>query len=61
MQGVPHPTPHPAVKRAQKKVVTQLFISIKYGGTPLLWTPWGLGEVSCIQWNPSDVDTVGTW
>ena len=32
-----------------------------YNGTPLLWTPWGPGEVSCIQWNPSIVDTLGTW
>ena len=32
-----------------------------YSGTPLLWTPWGHGEVSCIQWNPSIVDTLGTW
>ena len=31
-----------------------------YSGTPLLWTPWGSGEVSCIQWNPSNVDTLGT-
>ena len=31
-----------------------------YSGTPLLWTPWGHGEVSCIQWNPSsNVDTFG--
>ena len=30
-------------------------------GTPLLWTPWGPGKVSCIQWNPSIVDTLGTW
>ena len=29
-----------------------------YSGTPLLWGP---GEVSCIQWNPSIVDTLGTW
>ena len=28
-----------------------------YSGTPLLWTPW---EVSCIQWNPSIVDTLGS-
>ena len=27
----------------------------------LLWTPWGSGEVSCIQCNPSIVDTSGTW
>ena len=32
-----------------------------YSGTPLMWTPWGAGEVSCIQWNPSNVDTLGTW
>ena len=32
-----------------------------YSGTPLLWTPWGPGEVSCIQWNPSIVDTLGSW
>ena len=32
-----------------------------YSGTPLLWTPWGPGEVSCIQWNPSIVDTLRTW
>ena len=32
-----------------------------YSGTPLLWTPWGPGEVSCIQWNPSIMDTLGTW
>ena len=32
-----------------------------YSGTPLLWTPWGPGEVSCIQWDPSIVDTLGTW
>ena len=31
-----------------------------YNGTPLLWTPWGPG-VSCTQWNPSIVDTLGTW
>ena len=30
-----------------------------YSGTPLLWTPWGPGEVSCIQWNPSIMDTLG--
>ena len=23
-----------------------------YSGTPLLWTPWEPGEVSCIQWSP---------
>ena len=28
---------------------------------PLVWTPWGPGRVSCIQWNPSTVDTLGTW
>ena len=28
---------------------------------PLLWTPWGPGEVPCIQWSPSIVDTLGTW
>ena len=28
-----------------------------YGGSALLWTPWGPGEVSCIQWNPSIVGT----
>ena len=22
-----------------------------YSGAPLLWAPWGPGEVSCIQWN----------
>ena len=32
-----------------------------YSGTPLLWTPWGPGEMSRIQWNPSVVDTLGTW
>ena len=32
-----------------------------YNGTPLLSTPWGPNEVSCIQWNPSIVDTLGTW
>ena len=32
-----------------------------YSGAPLLWTPWGPGEVSCIQWSPSIVDTLGTW
>ena len=32
-----------------------------YSGTPLLWTPWGPDKVSCIQWNPSIVDTLGTW
>ena len=32
-----------------------------YSGTPLLWTPWGPGGMSCIQWNPSIVDTLGTW
>ena len=32
-----------------------------YSRTPLMWTPWGPGEVSCIQWNPSNVDTLGTW
>ena len=32
-----------------------------YSGTPLLWIPWGPGEVSCIQWNPSIVDTLGAW
>ena len=31
-----------------------------YSGAPLLWTPWGPGEVSCMQWNPSIVDTLGT-
>ena len=30
-----------------------------YSGTPLMWTPWGPGEVSCIQWSPSNVDTPG--
>ena len=29
-----------------------------YSGTPL-WSPWGPGEVSCIQWNPSIVDALG--
>ena len=33
----------------------------QYSGTPLLGTPWGPGEVSCIQWNPSIGDTLGTW
>ena len=28
-------------------------------GTPLLWTLWEPGEVSCIQWNPSNVDILG--
>ena len=32
-----------------------------YSGTPLIGTPWGPGEVFCIQWNPSIVDTLGTW
>ena len=32
-----------------------------YSGAPLLWTAWGPGEVSCIQWSPSIVDTLGTW
>ena len=32
-----------------------------YSRTPLMWTPWGPGEVYCIQWNPSIVDTLGTW
>ena len=32
-----------------------------YSGTPLLWTPWGPGEVPCIQWSPSIVDTLVTW
>ena len=31
-----------------------------YSGTPLMRTPWGPGEVCCIQWNPSNVDTLGT-
>ena len=35
-------------------------------GTPLLWTPWGPGEVSCIERcphfrNPSIVDILETW
>ena len=30
-----------------------------YSGTPLLRTPWGPGEVSCIKWNPSIMDTLG--
>ena len=32
-----------------------------YSGNPLLWTPWGPGEMSCIQWNPSIANTLGTW
>ena len=41
-------------------------IAGEYSGTPLLWTPWGPGEVSCIEScshfrNPSIVDTLGTW
>ena len=28
-----------------------------YSGAPLLWTPWGPGKVSCIQWSPSIVDS----
>ena len=32
-----------------------------YSGTSLLWTPWGPGEVSCIEWNPSIADTLRTW
>ena len=32
-----------------------------YSGTPLLWTPWGPGGVSCIQWNSIIVDTLGSW
>ena len=24
-----------------------------------MWTLWGPGEVCCIQWNPSNVDTLG--
>ena len=24
-----------------------------------MWIPWGPGEVPCIQWNPSIVDTLG--
>ena len=32
-----------------------------YSGTSLLWTLWGPGEVSCIQWNLSIVDTLETW
>ena len=30
-------------------------------GTPFLRTPWRPSEVSCMQWNPSMVDTLGTW
>ena len=26
-----------------------------------MWTPWGPGKVSCIQWSPSNVDSLGTW
>ena len=26
-----------------------------------MWTPLGPGKVSCIQWNPSNVDTFGLW
>ena len=39
----------------------------KYSGTPLMWTLWGPSQVSCVedtiemQWNPSNVDTLGTW
>ena len=37
-----------------------------YSGTPLLWKPWGPGEVSCIERcphfrNTSIVDNLGTW
>ena len=39
----------------------ECFLNFVYSGTPLLWTPWGRGEVSCIQWNSSIVDTLGTW
>ena len=30
---------------------TVLYVRLKknYSGTPLLWTPWGPGEVSCIE------------
>ena len=35
------------------------FLGYINSGTPLLWTPWGSGEVFCIQWNPSIVDTFG--
>ena len=31
-----------------------------YGGTSLLWTPLGRSWLSCIQWNLSIVDTIGT-
>ena len=39
---------------------------LNYSGTPLLWTPWGPGEVPCTERcphfrNPSIVDTLGTW
>ena len=30
-----------------------------YSGTPLMRTLWGSGEMSCVQWNPSIVDTLG--
>ena len=40
--------------------------STEYSGTPLSWTPWGPGKVSCIERyphfrNPTIVDTLGTW
>ena len=40
-------------------------VACNLSGTPLLWTPWGSGEVSCIERyshfrNPSIVDTLGT-
>ena len=38
-----------------------LWPACNYSGAPLMWTPWGPGEVSCIQWIPSIVDTLGTW
>ena len=26
-----------------------MYVDTIYSGTPLLWTPWGPGEVSCIE------------
>ena len=31
-----------------------------YSGTSLQWTPLGPSWLSCIQWNPSIEDTIGT-
>ena len=41
----------PSEPEAKQKTFIQSH-TCRYSGT-LLWTPWGPGGVSCIQWNPA--------